>query len=58
MKNIAIIGGGPAASTLAIQFCRKGWKVEIFAISVQVPILAGESLVSMIIPMLKDLGVE
>lgn len=57
-KNIAIIGGGPAASTLAILLSKKGYKVVIFATEEKAPILVGESLVPMIIPMLKDLGVE
>ncbi|MCF6204758.1 MAG: tryptophan 7-halogenase [Methylococcaceae bacterium] len=57
-KNIAIIGGGPAASTLAILLSKKGYKVVIFATKEKAPILVGESLVPMIIPMLKDLGVE
>ncbi len=58
IKNIAIIGGGPASSTLATLLCRKGCKVVIFATSGQAPILVGESLVPMIVPMLQDLGVE
>ncbi len=57
-KNIAIIGGGPAASTLAILLSKKDYKVVIFATEEKAPILVGESLVPMIIPMLKDLGVE
>jgi flavin-dependent dehydrogenase len=57
-KNIAIIGGGPASSTLAIRLCRKGCKVVIFAMPERAPILVGESLVPMIVPMLQDLGVE
>lgn len=57
-KNIAIIGAGPGASTLAILLARKGHKVAMFATSDQPPILVGESLVPMIVPMLKDLGVE
>ena len=57
-KNIAIIGGGPASSTLAIHLCRKGCKVVIFATPERAPILVGESLVPMIVPMLQDLGVE
>jgi len=57
-KNIAIIGGGPASSTLAIRLCRKGCKVVIFATPERAPILVGESLVPMIVPMLQDLGVE
>lgn len=57
-KNIAIIGGGPASSTLAILLSKKGYKVVIFATVNQAPILVGESLVPMIVPMLQDLGVE
>lgn len=57
-KNIAIIGGGPASSTLAILLSKKGYRVVIFATANHAPILVGESLVPMIVPMLKDLGVE
>jgi flavin-dependent dehydrogenase len=57
-KNIAILGGGPASSTLAILLCRQGCKVVIFAMPERLPILVGESLVPMIVPMLQDLGVE
>ncbi len=57
-KNIAILGAGPASSTLAIRLCNEGCKVVIFATPEQAPILVGESLVPMIIPMLQDLGVE
>lgn len=58
IKNIAIIGAGPAASTLAVLLCRKGCRVAIFATPEQAPILVGESLVPMIVPMLQDLGIE
>ncbi len=58
MKNIAIIGGGPAASTLAILLCRGGYNVAMYFSAEQAPVLVGESLVPMIIPMLQDLGVE
>lgn len=58
IKNIAIIGGGPASSTLAIYLCREGHNVVIFATPERAPILVGESLVPMIVPMLQDLGVE
>ncbi len=57
-KNIAILGGGPAASTLAIRLCQAGCKVVIFASPERAPILVGESLVPMIVPLLQDLGVE
>lgn len=58
MKNIAIIGGGPAASTLAVLLCRGGCNVALYFTTEQAPILVGESLVPMIIPMLQDLGIE
>ncbi len=58
INNIAIIGAGPASSTLAILLCKQGYKVVIFAMPEQAAILVGESLVPMIIPMLQDLGLE
>jgi flavin-dependent dehydrogenase len=57
-KNIAIIGGGPASSTLAILLSKKAYRVVIFSMPEQSPILIGESLVPMIVPMLQDLGLE
>ncbi|BCG63863.1 MAG: hypothetical protein methR_P1608 [Methyloprofundus sp.] len=57
-KNIAILGGGPAATTLAIRLCKQDYKVVIFATPERAPILVGESLVPMIVPMLQDLGIE
>jgi len=56
--DIAIIGGGPAASTLTTLLCRQGHRVVMFSVPDQAPILVGESLVPMIVPMLQDLGVE
>lgn len=58
INNIVIIGAGPAASTLAILLCKQGYKVVMFAEPNETPILVGESLVPMIIPMLQDLGLE
>ncbi|OQK16281.1 hypothetical protein AU255_14415 [Methyloprofundus sedimenti] len=57
-KNIAILGGGPASSTLAIRLCKEGYNVVIFATPEQAPILVGESLVPMIVPLLQALEVE
>jgi len=57
-KNIAILGAGPASSTLAIRLCKEGCNVVVFATPEHAPILVGESLVPMIVPMLKELGVE
>lgn len=57
-KNIAIIGGGPASSTLATLLSKKDYNVVIFATADKSSIIVGESLVPMIVPMLQDLGVE
>ncbi len=58
IKKVAIIGGGPASSVLAIKLSKNGCQVVIFATPERAPILVGESLVPMIVPMLQDLGVE
>ncbi|POZ50053.1 NAD(P)/FAD-dependent oxidoreductase [Methylovulum psychrotolerans] len=58
IKNVAIIGGGPASSALAIHLCRQGCKVAIFAMPERASILVGESLVPMIVPLLQELDVE
>ncbi len=58
IKNIAIIGGGPAASTLGILLRRAGHHVAMYYLPEKSPVVVGESLVPMIIPMLQDLGIE
>ncbi len=58
INNIAIIGGGPAASTLAILLRRAGRDVAMYYLPEKAPVVVGESLVPMIIPMLQDLGIE
>jgi flavin-dependent dehydrogenase len=58
IQNVAIIGGGPAASTLAFLLARKGVRVGIWHKPKSVPLIVGESLVPAIIPMLRTLGVE
>ncbi|MBL7792207.1 MAG: tryptophan 7-halogenase [Saprospiraceae bacterium] len=57
-KTIAIIGGGPSASTLATLLARKGHKVGIFRTPQRPALIVGESLLPAIIPILKELGVE
>ncbi len=57
-KTVAILGGGPVASTLAILLARDGVKVAILHLPKRAPLLVGESLVPAIIPMLRELGVE
>src|SRR5882672_6538918 len=55
---VAILGGGPVASTLATLLARQGVSVAIFYKPKRAPLLVGESLVPAIIPMLRLLGVE
>lgn len=57
-KTVAILGGGPVASTLATLLARDGVKVGILHLPKRAPLLVGESLVPAIIPMLRELGVE
>jgi flavin-dependent dehydrogenase len=58
LKSVAILGGGPAACTLAIMLTRGGVKVAMFHLSKRAPLIVGESLVPAVIPMLRTLGVE
>ena len=58
IKSIAILGGGPAASALAILLAREGIHVAMFHRPRNAPLLVGESLVPAIIPILRQLGVE
>jgi len=58
IKTVAILGGGPAACTLAIMLARGGVKSVIYHLPKRAPLIVGESLVPAIIPMLRTLGVE
>lgn len=58
IKTVAILGGGPVASTLAILLAREGVRVGILRKPRRAPLIVGESLVPAIIPMLRALGVE
>lgn len=58
MKSIAIIGGGPAGTTLATLLHQKGIKVALFADKVPQEIFVGESMIPAIVPVLRKLGVE
>lgn len=58
INSVAILGGGPAASTLAVLLCRQGLRVAIWHKPKGAPLIVGESLVPAIIPMLQQLGVE
>ena len=56
--TVAILGAGPAASTLGVLLARTGLRVVLFHRPKRAPLLVGESLVPAIIPMLRMLGVE
>jgi hypothetical protein len=58
IRTVAILGGGPAASTLATLLARYGIRAAIFHLPRRAPLIVGESLVPAIIPILQMLGVE
>jgi flavin-dependent dehydrogenase len=58
IQTVAILGAGPAASTLATLIARAGVKVAMLHRPRTAPLLVGESLVPAIVLMLRKLGVE
>lgn len=58
IKQVAIIGGGPAGSTLAIKLMRAGIRTAIFDIGKRPELIVGESLIPAVLPIIRDLGVE
>jgi flavin-dependent dehydrogenase len=58
IQTVAILGGGPAAGTLAVLLVRAGRRVVMLHRPRTAPLLVGESLVPAIVPMLRKLGVE
>jgi flavin-dependent dehydrogenase len=58
IKTVAILGGGPAASTLATLLARDNVRVAILHRPRAAALLVGESLVPAIILILRRLGVE
>jgi flavin-dependent dehydrogenase len=57
-RSIAIIGGGPAGSALAVFLVREGFDVVLFTYGKRPPIIVGESLVPAVVPYLRRLGIE
>jgi flavin-dependent dehydrogenase len=57
-QRVAILGGGPAGSTVAALLARGGADVALFDRGKRPPIIVGESLVPAVIPFLRELGVE
>jgi len=58
IETVAILGGGPVASTLARLLARAGIRVAILHRPKCAALIVGESLVPAVIPMLQLLGVE
>ena len=56
--SVAILGSGPAGSSLAILLARQGAEVTLFDDGGRPALLVGESLVPAVIPILMRLGVE
>ena len=56
--RVAVIGGGPAGSTAAALLARSGADVVIFDEGNRPEVIAGESLVPGVIPILRRLGIE
>src|SRR5258705_2573283 len=56
--RVAVVGGGPSGSALAILLTGLGADVTLFNDGRRPPLLVGESLVPAVVPILRRLGVE
>ena len=56
--RVAIIGGGPSGSTLALLLARQGGDVALFDDGRHPELLVGESMVPAVVPILRRLGLE
>src|SRR5262245_4409453 len=56
--RVAIVGGGPSGSALAILLSVLGADVSLFDDGRRPPLLVGESLVPAVVPILRRLGIE
>ena len=56
--RVAIIGGGPAGSATAALLARRGAEVVLFEEGNRPQVIAGESLVPGVVPILQRLGIE
>jgi flavin-dependent dehydrogenase len=55
---IAVVGDGPAGSTLATLLARAGRRVAMFSRGRPAGLLVGESMVPAVVPLLRRLGIE
>jgi flavin-dependent dehydrogenase len=58
IQSVAVIGDGPAGSTVAALLAKRGIRVGLFSRGRPKPPLIGESTVPALIPILRELGVE
>ncbi len=58
IQSVAIVGGGPAGSALAVHLARAGLRVGLFARERSRGLVVGESLVPAVVPCLRELGLE
>src|SRR5512145_950659 len=58
IRNVAILGGGPAGAALGTFLAREGVAVTLFDGGKRPPIIVGESLVPAVVPFLRLLGIE
>jgi flavin-dependent dehydrogenase len=58
IQSVAVIGGGPAGSTVAALLAKRGIRVGLFSRGRPKPPLIGESTVPALVPILRELGVE
>jgi flavin-dependent dehydrogenase len=56
--RVAIVGDGPAGTTLAALLAREGMRVALFARGRPTGLVVGESLVPAVTPILRELGIE
>ena len=57
-RRLAVVGDGPAGTTLATLLARDGMRVVLFARGRPAGLVVGESLVPAVTPILRELGIE
>lgn len=57
-NSVAVVGDGPAGTTLATLLARRGLAVGLFSRGERQSPLVGESMVPAVVPILRELGVE